>query len=107
MTAMLMPKESRYFAIYTVGKSRRYGHIAWDLHATAADKRTAMEHARLLSLQPHVNEVQVKQIVENNTSGLVRVREVKRLRKNSGQHRLAAAFGGVCLLALGLIYALI
>lgn len=108
MTAMLLPSQSQYFAIYTVGtRKSAHGDAIWDLHATAPDKRTALDHARVLVLQPHVREVQVKEITENNSSGHVRVREIKRCKRGSHQARIAAAFMGVCVLALGLIYALI
>lgn len=109
MTAMLMPTVTEYFAIYTIrSQNEGYrGQPVWDLHATAADKRTAISHARLLALQPNVGEVQVKHVAENMVSGLVRVREIKRCRKGGEQQRIAAAFAGMCILAAGLIYVLI
>lgn len=108
MTAVLLPRESRYFAIYTIGKPfGRSGQAVWDLHATAQDKRTALEHARLLALQPNVIEVQVKQVTEQTSSGQICVREIKRCRKTNGQVRMAAAFAGVFLIGLGFVYALI
>lgn len=106
MSAMLLPSQSQYFAVYTVAQRvGAYGQAVWDLHATARDKRTAIEHARQLVLQPNVAEVQVKEITEDSTNGQVKVREIKRCRPRNHQGRMAGCFAGVVLLAVGLIYA--
>ena len=84
MTAVLMPSVNSYFAIYTLmnpGASARHRKPNWDLHATATDRSLALEHARMLALQPGVDEVQVKRVDENMSSGLVSVRNIKSLKK--------------------------
>jgi hypothetical protein len=85
MTAMLMPAVNQYFAIYTLGDmdGAHRGKPAWDLHATATDRTLAISHARMLALQPGVGEVHVKQVIENLTSGLVSVREIKRCKRGN------------------------
>jgi len=86
MTAVLMPKVYSYFAIYTLmnpGISARNRSSSWDLHATATDRSLAMAHARILALQPGVDEVQVKRVDENLASGLVSVRNIRCWKKGA------------------------
>lgn len=87
MTAMLMPAVNSYFAIYTLESAGGAIHprgLNWDLHATATDRTLAISHARMLALQPGVREVHVKQVIEDLTSGLVSVRNIKRCKRGGG-----------------------
>lgn len=84
MTTMLVPAVHSYFAIYTlegVREPKKRRGLSWDLHATATDKTMAITHARMLALQPGVTEVQVKQVIEDTTSGYVSVRDIKRCKR--------------------------
>jgi hypothetical protein len=106
MPAMLMPTVNSYFAIYTLegaGAMMRRG-LNWDLHATATDRGLAISHARMLALQPGVSEVQVKEIKEDLTSGMVRVRSVKRCKRGQTAQRLI--FGGIALASAAAMIAL-
>lgn len=109
MTAMLMPSVNSYFAIYTLmnpsmaeGAGRRSAQN-WDLHATATDRSLAMSHARMLVLQPGVNEVHVKQVDENLASGHVSVRNVKCWKRGGIATRTWACAGLAALMAITLI----
>lgn len=108
MPAMLMPAINSYFAIYTLegagkaGPVRTRGGMNWDLHATATDRTLAISHARMLALQPNVREVHVKQVVEDLTSGLVSVKDVKRCKRGDAARMLTRAG---CALGLAAIMA--
>lgn len=88
MTGMLVPMVHSYFAIYTLeapvepkSQGRAFRGLSWDLHATATDKSMAISHARMLALQPGVDEVHVKQVTENHANGTVSVRDVTRCKR--------------------------
>ena len=103
MPAMLMPAVNSYFAIYTLEQPReakgRRGQN-WDLHATATDKTQAISHARMLALQPGVNEVHVKQVIEDTVSGRVSVRNVKCCKRGGYSGFLART--GMAVLVFGI-----
>lgn len=99
--AMLMPAVNSYFAIYTLEgqpPSSALRGLNWDLHATATDRGMAISHARMLALQPGVSEVHVKQVIEDLTSGLVSVKDIKRC-KRGGVANWMIATGGMLLIA--------
>jgi len=103
MTAMLMPSVNSYFAIYTLmdpvsSTHRRKSN--WDLHATATDKDQALTHAKMLVLQPGVDEVHVKRVDENTTNGMVSVHDVKRWRRGHVSQKTWACACAIAVLCL-------
>lgn len=102
MTAMLMPSVNSYFAIYTLMDPDADCYRSspnWDLHATATDRNLAISHAKMLVLQPGVGEVQVKEVIENVASGLVRVKNIKCWKR--GQTQMAVRVAVYVCVALG------
>lgn len=103
---MLMPAVNSYFAIYTLEgqpPAAALRGLNWDLHATATDKGMAISHARMLALQPGVSEVHVKQVIEDLTSGLVSVKDIKRCKRGSVANWMIA--GGMTMLVASALVA--
>lgn len=75
------------YQIYTFGtceqaKKRGDKLLRWGLHAASAHKEAILLHARMLSLDPHYEKIQVEKIYFDDKTGQKRNKTIKVLNKN-------------------------